>query len=215
MARKTKAESELTRQQLLDAAEHLFAEKGVSNTSLNEIAAAAGVTRGAIYWHFANKVDLFDAMHARVALPLEEMELEILRQPNPIAALRDYWIRAILRLMECDQSRRVVDILLRKCEYVQDFECASSRALQWRASSRELMSRAFAEAERKGLLGQDLTPETATFSTYSMITGLIYTWLSQNSAADMRTEIKSVLDRHFSSLCSPACAPPSPPKSDL
>jgi AcrR family transcriptional regulator len=215
MARKTKADSELTRQQLLDAAEHLFSEKGVSNTSLNEIAAAAGVTRGAIYWHFANKVDLFDAMHARVALPLEEMELEILRQPNPITALRDYWTRAILRLMECDQSRRVVDILLRKCEYVQDFETASSRTLQWRASSRELMSRAFAEAERKNLLAQGLTPEIATFSAYSMITGLIYTWLSQNSSANMRDEIKTVLDRHFASFCRCTGISDSPQESDL
>ncbi|MBA4253114.1 MAG: TetR family transcriptional regulator, partial [Comamonadaceae bacterium] len=51
MPRKTKAEAELTRQRLLDAAELLFLERGVSRTPLHEIAAAAGATRGAIYWH--------------------------------------------------------------------------------------------------------------------------------------------------------------------
>jgi len=48
MARKKKADAETTRQNLLDAAEVLFFEKGVSGTSLEEIAKAAGVTRGAL-----------------------------------------------------------------------------------------------------------------------------------------------------------------------
>jgi TetR/AcrR family acrAB operon transcriptional repressor len=54
MARKTKEEAQETRNAILDAAELVFQEHGVSHTSLAEIAAAAGVTRGAVYWHFAN-----------------------------------------------------------------------------------------------------------------------------------------------------------------
>jgi TetR/AcrR family acrAB operon transcriptional repressor len=37
----------------------LFSQQGVSSTSLAQIAQAAGVTRGAIYWHFKDKSDLF------------------------------------------------------------------------------------------------------------------------------------------------------------
>lgn len=59
MARKTKQQAEETRQEILDAAIKTFSERGVSATSLADIAKAAGVTRGAIYWHFKNKVDLF------------------------------------------------------------------------------------------------------------------------------------------------------------
>ncbi|MBV5333220.1 TetR family transcriptional regulator, partial [bacterium] len=66
MARKTKEEAQETRKAILDAAETVFQERGVSRTSLAEIATAAGVTRGAIYWHFANKAELFDAMIQRV-----------------------------------------------------------------------------------------------------------------------------------------------------
>lgn len=49
MVKKTKADAELTRQHLLDTAELLFLEHGVSRTSLQDIATAAGTTRGAIY----------------------------------------------------------------------------------------------------------------------------------------------------------------------
>ncbi|MDR3299114.1 MAG: TetR family transcriptional regulator, partial [Candidatus Accumulibacter sp.] len=66
MVRKTREEALVTRNAILDAAETVFQEHGVSRTSLAEVAVAAGVTRGAVYWHFTNKADLFDAMVQRV-----------------------------------------------------------------------------------------------------------------------------------------------------
>lgn len=59
MARKTKQQALETRQHILDVAMRLFSQQGVSATSLAQIAQAAGVTRGAIYWHFKDKSDLF------------------------------------------------------------------------------------------------------------------------------------------------------------
>ncbi len=52
---KTQQEAQETRQHILDAALRLFSQQGVSSTSLGEIAKAAGVTRGAIYWDFKDK----------------------------------------------------------------------------------------------------------------------------------------------------------------
>ena len=62
-----------TRNRILETAEEVFVKEGVSNTSLAQLAEAAGLTRGAIYWHLRNKADLFDAMMSRVVLPMEEM----------------------------------------------------------------------------------------------------------------------------------------------
>ena len=70
MARRTKAEALETREQIIDAAERVFHKKGVSRSSLSDIAEEAGVTRGAIYWHFKNKHDIFVAMTERHRLPL-------------------------------------------------------------------------------------------------------------------------------------------------
>ena len=71
MVRRTKEEALATRHKLLDAAECLFQSQGVSRTSLQDIAVRAGATRGAVYWHFKDKADLFNAMMDRVTLPLE------------------------------------------------------------------------------------------------------------------------------------------------
>src|SRR4051794_1245695 len=68
--RRTKDDSEQTRKRILAAARDEFARRGVTRTTLEHIAHAAGVTRGAIYWHFANKAELFNAMREQVMLPL-------------------------------------------------------------------------------------------------------------------------------------------------
>ncbi|BBX28176.1 TetR/AcrR family transcriptional regulator [Mycolicibacterium alvei] len=56
---------EHTRSVLLDAAEEVFAEKGFAPATLDDIARAAGYTKGAIYKHFATKEDLFLAVSDR------------------------------------------------------------------------------------------------------------------------------------------------------
>jgi AcrR family transcriptional regulator len=57
---------EATRQAVLAAARSLFGQKGYAQTSVDEIAAAARVTKGAVYHHFAGKVALFRAVYAEV-----------------------------------------------------------------------------------------------------------------------------------------------------
>src|SRR5574343_1079464 len=87
--RRTKEDAQHTREALLDAAELVFAQRGVSRTSLQDIAKAAGMTRGAVYWHFKDKSELFNAMMERTASPMEE-SLQALAhtEQSPLAELR-------------------------------------------------------------------------------------------------------------------------------
>jgi AcrR family transcriptional regulator len=72
--RSRKAEqSEATRAALLGAARELFAERGYAGVGTEEIVRAAGVTRGALYHHFAGKRDLFRAVYEDVERELVEV----------------------------------------------------------------------------------------------------------------------------------------------
>ena len=71
MARKTKEEALKTREAILDSAIRVFSIRGVSRTTLANIAKEAGVTRGAIYWHFRNKEDLLAALWEQLLLPFQ------------------------------------------------------------------------------------------------------------------------------------------------
>src|SRR5438105_12336246 len=105
MVRRTKEEAQATRNRILDTAEMAFHEHGVSRTSLQDIAAAAGVTRGAIYWHFRDKGELFNAMMERVVLPLEGQSAH--EGDDPLAAMRENFIAALRKTVADPQVRRV------------------------------------------------------------------------------------------------------------
>src|SRR6266853_1040316 len=106
--RRTKQQSERTRQDILGAARKVFARQGVTRTTLEEIAAAAGVTRGAIYWHFADKTELFFAMREQVAVPMiDQIDLALLHADgsDPLAGVERF-LRGILRALESDPAAR-------------------------------------------------------------------------------------------------------------
>jgi len=89
--RRTQAERrEQTRRALLSAARRLFAEHGYAGTSTPEIVAAAGVTRGALYHHYADKLALFAAVveeeHLLMAMAINAAAASD-DEPGPIKAL--------------------------------------------------------------------------------------------------------------------------------
>ncbi|MDD4882739.1 MAG: TetR family transcriptional regulator, partial [Gallionellaceae bacterium] len=140
MARRTKEEAQETRALILDTAENVFRDKGVSRTSLAEIAQQAGVTRGAIYWHFENKADLFTAMCDRATLPLEAL-LENMAdpdQPDPLGLLRRAGVQALAMVEQDGRCRRVFEILTLKCEYVDELAPNVQRRRECRMGAREV-----------------------------------------------------------------------------
>ena len=124
MARKTKENAELTRQRLIEAARQVFLERGVSRTTMEHIAVQAGVTRGAIYWHFNNKLDLFQAMREQVFLPLiDRMDDTLLVEgsEDPLTCIENFLCGTIHVLNDSIETRQIYEIMMIKCEYVDEF----------------------------------------------------------------------------------------------
>lgn len=64
--RRSKADVIKTKEQIVDSASDMFLTKGYTSTSVDEIAENADVTKGAVYWHFGSKKDLFEFVLSRV-----------------------------------------------------------------------------------------------------------------------------------------------------
>jgi AcrR family transcriptional regulator len=94
VARVTRAESkQRTRQRLVAEAQRLFRERGYAATSLEQIAEAADVTKGAIYGHFASKEDLmFTAIEAA---PAPDYSTTLRDQSRPLRERLTEYGRAI------------------------------------------------------------------------------------------------------------------------
>ncbi|MEU8432029.1 ScbR family autoregulator-binding transcription factor [Streptomyces sp. NPDC029216] len=91
--------SERTRRRLVFAGAELFHRNGYANATLGEIAGAAGVTKGALYFHFASKDELADAVQRRGCVLLHEA-VRGLREggASPLQALIDttHWLARTL-----------------------------------------------------------------------------------------------------------------------
>ena len=82
-------QSEATRAELVGAARRLFAEHGYGGVGTEEIVRAAGVTRGALYHHFAGKQDLFRAVYEDIERELvEQIAAVAVSAGDPVSALR-------------------------------------------------------------------------------------------------------------------------------
>jgi TetR/AcrR family acrAB operon transcriptional repressor len=94
MSKKTHEESLKTRQAILDSAKRLFSRRGFERTSLSDIAKYAGVTRGAVYWHFEDKghilVDLCDSIAAENHLKEKMMRAASPDEEDPLGRLREW-----------------------------------------------------------------------------------------------------------------------------
>ncbi len=202
MVRRTKEHAEVTRSQLLDAAEQVFAEKGVSHTSLADIAAAAGVTRGAIYWHFKNKADLFHAMMERVKMPIEEMAdtMRLERSDDAIACLRTVGLSVLQHVATNSQTHRVFDIFNNKCELVGEMAIGRERELERRCECLTDIEQTMRNAVEQGTLPRSLDPRTAAIGWYSFISGLVINWVLHPASFDLAVEAPKLIDLYIKGL---------------
>ena len=206
MVRRTKADALATRDKLLDAAELLFAERGVSRTSLNDIAVAAGTTRGAIYWHFKDKAALFNAMMERVTLPLEDtLACASLGSDSdgptaPLMRMRSAFMEALHKTANDAQTRRVFDIASHKVEYVEEMRDVRDRHLKTRDECVAMTRAGLLQAARLGEVKLPMPAITAAHGLHALINGLIQNWLLAPEAFDLEAAGRQTFDAYLAGL---------------
>ena len=204
MARRTKEEALETRTRILDAAEGVFYDKGVAHASLEEVAAAAEVTRGAIYWHFKDKSELFDAMMQRVVLPVDDMlEHAACRgEANPLELLRRATIDVLLRTARDERMQRVFDIAYHKCEYVGDAAGVRERHIASQNECLKSIEAGFRACVAAGQLPKSVSPRVAAIGAMSLVSGLIANWVLDTASFPLKRHAEALVDTYFRGLAS-------------
>ncbi|WNY83243.1 acrEF/envCD operon transcriptional regulator [Cronobacter dublinensis] len=186
MARRTKQEALKTRQQLIDAAIFTFAERGVAHTTLADIARAAEVTRGAVYWHFTSKAELFNEIWQQ-QLPVRDIiraQIPAQAWRDPLLLLRETFIAALQYIASTPRQRALLQILYRKCEF--DESMISEADIRERIGfSRhyvgELLRQGIAENKIAGSLDVDIMLTIL----HGCLSGILKNWLFQPDACDL------------------------------
>lgn len=203
--RRTKEEAQKTRESILDAAVIKFAQKGVAATTLSEIARKAGVTRGAIYWHFASKVDIFDALHQRIYGPLSERlggEIDE-DHPDPLGKLEEICASLLGYVNESPRAKDVCTIFWVRSNYEKEWINLYEKHIGQKLHARELYLRFFKQAKEKGFLHDDARPEILTLSLGCLLKGIIIENLSDPELFDLSKEGEIMLRQFFQGLSRP------------
>lgn len=202
MARKTKQESLETRQQILVTAGKIFSERGVSGTSLNDIAIAAGVSRGAIYWHFKNKVELFNALWLEMESNIDDIEKEYtLKYPdNPLFVLRLVLIYVLQISVSDIRQRTLMEILFHKCEFVGEMISLVEARQKMHLSSYERIEQTLRNCISHNQLPTSLNTRLAAIIMRSYIGGLIENWLFMPESFSLYEEAPTLADSFIGML---------------
>ncbi len=200
MVRKTKEDAELTRLSIISAAREVFLERGVSRTTMEQIATQAGVTRGAIYWHFKNKTELFNAMREQVFLPLiDRMDDTLLVEGSapPLSRIENFLCGTIQVLEESIETRETYEIMMTKCEYVDELAEVLQQIIMNCSGITEKIAHVYQRAEKLGHLRSGLQPSALAQDTNLFFTGLLHMWVKDLDGVRFRQQARSMIQLHM------------------
>ncbi len=112
------SQGEETKAALLAAARALFGENGYAATSLDDVVARAGVTKGALYHHFGGKSELFQAVYEQVKREVSDRVVAVFLEPDPWQAA----LSGIRLMIEAQLDPEVRRIALHDARSVLDWE---------------------------------------------------------------------------------------------
>lgn len=179
MARKTKQQALETRQHILDVAIRLFSQQGVSSTSLAQIAQAAGVTRGAIYWHFKDKSDLFSEIWELSESSISDLESEYRAKfpDDPLSVLREILVYILEATVVEERRRLMMEIIFHKCEFVGEMAVVQQAQRSLCPESYDRIEQTLTQCMQAKLLPANLLTRRAAILMRSYISGLMENWL--------------------------------------
>ena len=198
MARKTKAEAEKTRQSILRAALDLFVEKGYERTTFEDVAARIRLTKGAVYWHFKNKSELFAALVADMTEKHDKQLARLLSDPISLDGLITHFVERAHLIVSKPVNRKYFLMML-------SMDWPAARFIPIKRRLREIGSSPFLTIERtltalqkKGAIRPDADIHTATATLGAMWLGVMKLQIDQCLETDSSKAIslgfKAVLD---------------------
>jgi len=200
--RRTKAEALETKQAIVEAAEQMFFERGAARTTLEDVARAAGVTRGAVYWHFRDKSELFNAVHEQVRLPMEDVFYRILESDavDALERLEAFCAQSFGRLHEDERRRRIYTILLLKCEFTADMPRLLEREEAARARATRALTRCFSRLQKAGRIAPTCEPRVLALALYAYMLGLYVDYLRSPGHYRMPRDAARLVGQFFAPL---------------
>ena len=190
------SQTEETRTLILQAAVEVFFTEGFTNATLEKIAKQANVTRGAIYWYFKNKKDIFKALHEDLYKTMMQIVFESMNESELLGNIESSCIKCLLSLAQNTIKKKTLTIFFCKCDYsnMEDIlEIQRQKKLQNIAYFTELFEKV------KPHLRDGVSAHGAALSLSCYLSGVVNEYL-RNNLFDLSSEAENLVRQFFRSI---------------
>jgi TetR/AcrR family acrAB operon transcriptional repressor len=190
--RRTKEEAAITRATLLKTALAVFSAKGYAAATLDDVAKSAKVTRGAIYWHFKSKADLYNTLiqefSARGAAVVQQAVAE---GGTLLDILRRVFVRQCALIEADKEARAVMELALFKTGLDPELQAGRKKQVEAGNALLEGITNAMQQGMAQGVLRNDINPADMARAFIAFENGVIQLWLVSPKSFSLKTSAES------------------------
>lgn len=199
--RRTKEEAEATRQDVLRSALQVFSEKGYAAATLKDIADRAGVTRGAVYWHFENKADLYNTLLAEFSAMSSQIVAKAIEAGGTLPEiLKRVFVRLLQEVERDRELRAVLELELFTMLRIAELEDSRQKQLETGEQLLAGISQAMEEGIQAGYLRKDFEPITMARSFLAFQKGAIQLWLVDPKSFSLQLEAEAMAEIYLKGI---------------
>jgi TetR/AcrR family acrAB operon transcriptional repressor len=193
--RRTKEEAEATRAKLLKTALSVFSAKGYAAATLDDIAKAAKVTRGAIYWHFKSKADLYNTLIQELSARGTTVVQQALAEGGTlIEILRRIFVRQCALIEDDKEARAVMELALFKTGLDPELQAGRKKQIDEGNALITGIASAMQAGVTQGILRNDMDPADMARAFIAFENGAIQQWLASPKSFLLKTSAESFAD---------------------
>lgn len=207
MARKTQQEKQETYRKLLESASTLFIEQGVASTTLNQIALHAGMTRGALYWHFENKDAIIQALWEQGAGSIQRETINILKSldaQSTVTEFRDIIHGMVARVFDDPEFSRSLRILMHCMEFSDTLTPLNDFLMARHMEYADGLMAGFRQMRENGYVTCHLSNETLAGGLLSYLFGLLHHHLEPCRKINLEEDARDLVDIYLNGVLQPA-----------
>jgi len=207
MMRNTREEARRTRERLLDAAIAVFSAHGVARPSLSELGERIGMTRGAVYVHFRNKVDVLIGLFERERFPWHAIGTSANEAAgrDALQALRVALVELLRYASATPKRVRTLNLLFHKVELSSENARLVRRLRAAKEEGDQRIGQLLALAAKQRRVRLDLDIALATRFVATGINGAIWNWSFEPAAFDIAADAERVVDALLLPVCRGDC----------
>lgn len=195
-------DSATTKNDILQAAIDVFVEKGFVKSTLEQIATKARVTRGAVYWHFKNKHDIFEALHEKLHQPLTSSIFEDMKKncDDSLCQLEKLCVKLLIDLDNDEMRKKILMIFFCKCDYSCGMEDILEKQRKQKLKNIDLFSQYFDRAKQNKNLPADIDPKITAISLACYMSGIVIEYLRNPQLFNLQKQAPYLIKQFFSSF---------------